>query len=879
MDLSANDRDALIRTIIGEAGDQPDVGKAAVASVILNRVAKGGFGGSDVTSVVHAPFQFEAWTHADKLNAIDPKSADYQKIGAIVDGVAAGKVADPTGGALNFIDPELQVSMGRSIPSWAAGPGQRIGQHVFFGGTGVAPVKPVSFFEQGGVDTTPKPTGAPPAATAAPAAPAPGAAPKGFFESQGVDVAPKVAPPSGTPGAPARAAAAPAPTAAPANPFANPPAGAPWDRFAKAYADAPAPAAPPTVAAATPNDQGGPAAFVYGANSNIPLIGGPIDTAASYASAFLRSKLTGEDFGSALRHVQEQKDRTRDAHPFAATAGGIVGTGVAGGLALAAAPEAAVAGASRLLGVTGESLPARIGWSTLTGGAIGGADALTRGHTDPGAIATEAAVSAGLGGFGSLAAKPIGAVGSKLFGWVKSPTPDAAAGRSLLSSLETTGKTLPEFKSVLAANPDMAPVDLDPALKARAQGFAATPGEERSIIDKAVQARSAEAAGAVVNAYDDALGKAPDDVLAYVNGLQEQTRANAKAAYTPIMQDAKPVDVSAVIKAIDDSVTPGVNAVVNPGSGIPLGAAKQALVDVKALLTNGTEVLTDANRLNDLQSQLRVQADTLASSANGQDRLTAKAIYDVRNKINDAIDAAAPGFKAAQAKYADDKAVEQGFKDGLTFFQNRTSEAGILQDRPEAWKAYLDDAPQTVKDAIRVGVRTAASQAIGAAKNAALKGETLAMPSLNQEKLAVLLGKDEAASLVKKLSNEYTKAATNAELTRGSQTAIRLAAADANEPYVPGMVPTNTTLSGLAARGLAEIPQKMVINPAFAAFGAAKNQRVASALMDQQKFLDLVEGPARAAARRAEATRLLGLGANAASRGAVVPTTRLFGGP
>ena len=52
----------------------------------------------------------------------------------IADAILSGNAPDPTGGAVNFLNPKLQKQLGRSIPSWAQGQGQRIGNHVFFGG-------------------------------------------------------------------------------------------------------------------------------------------------------------------------------------------------------------------------------------------------------------------------------------------------------------------------------------------------------------------------------------------------------------------------------------------------------------------------------------------------------------------------------------------------------------------------------------------------------------------------------------------------------------------------------------------------------------------------------------------------------------------------
>lgn len=133
-----NDRDVdmITRTVMGEAGDQPDTGKAAVAHVILNRVRSGSYGDS-ASKVVTAPYQFEPWqTRRGELTSYNPKSKDYQKTKAIVDDVVAGKIDDPTGGATHFYSPVSQRALGRNAPSWAKDPTAVIGGHNFYAPNG-----------------------------------------------------------------------------------------------------------------------------------------------------------------------------------------------------------------------------------------------------------------------------------------------------------------------------------------------------------------------------------------------------------------------------------------------------------------------------------------------------------------------------------------------------------------------------------------------------------------------------------------------------------------------------------------------------------------------------------------------------------------------
>lgn len=138
--LLPDDRDILIRTVMGEAANQPDIGQAAVAHVIQNRVASGQWGDTP-TKVVMAKSQFEPWsTRADELRGYDPKSAAYQRTAAIIDDVLAGKTPDPTGGATHFLQEDIvRKRRGGTLPKWAQGDGLRIGAHTFYNPDGVKP--------------------------------------------------------------------------------------------------------------------------------------------------------------------------------------------------------------------------------------------------------------------------------------------------------------------------------------------------------------------------------------------------------------------------------------------------------------------------------------------------------------------------------------------------------------------------------------------------------------------------------------------------------------------------------------------------------------------------------------------------------------------
>lgn len=129
MQLPAMDRDAVIKTVIGEAGNQGDVGMAAVAHVIRNRVSDSRFQ-NDFNSVVFAPKQFSVWNKGKEgnpnLHNLNPNSARYKKAAAVVDAVMSGRHVDPTGGALYYYSPsgmkayKQQGIQNHLVPKWAA---------------------------------------------------------------------------------------------------------------------------------------------------------------------------------------------------------------------------------------------------------------------------------------------------------------------------------------------------------------------------------------------------------------------------------------------------------------------------------------------------------------------------------------------------------------------------------------------------------------------------------------------------------------------------------------------------------------------------------------------------------------------------------------
>lgn len=147
--LSNYDRDVMIRTIAGEAGREGEVGQAAVAHVIMNRVADPRWGDNPAEVSLQLK-QFSAWNSGVGGNSLptnlEEGSAEYERIGRIVDGVAAGQIPDVTGGATHYYSPKgmaAHVAAGEQtneVPAWLSRESQarghqnvQIGGHIFTG--------------------------------------------------------------------------------------------------------------------------------------------------------------------------------------------------------------------------------------------------------------------------------------------------------------------------------------------------------------------------------------------------------------------------------------------------------------------------------------------------------------------------------------------------------------------------------------------------------------------------------------------------------------------------------------------------------------------------------------------------------------------------
>jgi N-acetylmuramoyl-L-alanine amidase len=105
-----SDVDTLARTIYGEARGESDAGKQGVASVVMNRLMYGSYGGwpNSVAAICTQPKQFSCWNSNDPnlpvIESVDASDPVFQDCLDIAQAAIAGSISDNTGGATFYHD-------------------------------------------------------------------------------------------------------------------------------------------------------------------------------------------------------------------------------------------------------------------------------------------------------------------------------------------------------------------------------------------------------------------------------------------------------------------------------------------------------------------------------------------------------------------------------------------------------------------------------------------------------------------------------------------------------------------------------------------------------------------------------------------------------
>jgi hypothetical protein len=730
-DLSQRDLDLITRTVIGEAGDEPDLGKAAVAHVVLNRMKQKS--ADNAASIVLAPKQFTTWQDRPaELAAISPRSQAYQAAYNIVRNVAGGNIPDPTNGALNYANVDLVRRAGNtSAMKWINGMtnGQIIGSHTFGNADGEG-------------------------------------IPDYISASRIPDYISGFRNKSKTGDAPAEAAPAPQDQSAP--------------DYISAFR--------PQKVDAAPTQQ---------------MIG-----AIPFNEEDLKKPPNSPEVKTSLQKFRESIDP-------------INGLRTAAGTVWDKAKQSWNAGVDQMsnpnVGPTFETFPSKV--TDLSGNEK---PATGLRMSDPGKVlgvlggiagVASSSVSAAQSGIESLTGNPdfaekvtdLGslAIGGKLINDIR---PSVKAVKAVDSMLP------PEALAAAERNPSLAPVDVSPTARAHADMIAhdtLAPRAKQAVLDF-VDQRKGELKGDLQSAVE-ILGELPTP-FDVVKQIQQRARDTGAKVINPIVKSAAPADITGVVKGIDDIVGKAEK------SKLPLNDYQRRLVELRDDLRgdrpDAPQMFGDVpgdQGLHNVQWKLRAEAQDLMKSSSGAERQLGGKLMDQRNKLVDAIDASAPGYKEGLSKFRTDKDVGDAFDKGLNISKMPgASSESILEHSGESWKDWTKSSnthPDELASA-RLGALSWMAHELEGVKAGKKLLDTPKNPVL-QAKLEALFGKDKATQYINLLEDTNNKAKSAQIGNTGSQTFERQRAALASPVRLPGQGHgTNATLQSLAPAilgGVAEL--------------------------------------------------------------------------
>lgn len=136
--LTPEQRDILVKTILGEARGEGEEGMAAVAHVIANRANSGRYPG-DPARVAQQPQQFSTWNRGEGGNnpqQFRPGTSQYDTAAQVIDRVFGGQSQDPTNGALFYHTPAVNPNWSREANRYGT---TQLGNHIFYNGRPVPP--------------------------------------------------------------------------------------------------------------------------------------------------------------------------------------------------------------------------------------------------------------------------------------------------------------------------------------------------------------------------------------------------------------------------------------------------------------------------------------------------------------------------------------------------------------------------------------------------------------------------------------------------------------------------------------------------------------------------------------------------------------------
>jgi hypothetical protein len=469
------------------------------------------------------------------------------------------------------------------------------------------------------------------------------------------------------------------------------------------------------------------------------------------------------------RHAKAREDLLmEDARKDTGLAGTIaeVGGGVVSGSGLANAGMTA----ARWL-APNAGLLARSGAAALDAGAMGAAAGAMEGNglEERGKNAAQGGLLGGIAGGGTTGA--LGLLGSAVSPIVSNirarMNPEGYGNSQIARAVVESGRTPQQIMDdvALATREGQGMFTVADAMGNPGQRMLSTvtrsPGRGRTDAVEFLEQRQAgqgrRVAGSLAEGFD-----APRTAEQTRTRMTQARDAEGDIAYEAARQGAAPVDVSRVVARIDQTLSPGVNQLARPASGIANDSIEGALEGVRAKLTDGRSVQTNFEALQRVRADLRDTIDTAVQTGKGN---RARMLGHVLRDLDAAMEAASPGFRQANRNFA------QASTDIDAIATGRTA---AMRGRPEDTIPAFRQLSARGQDAHRAGYADPLIEAAQTAPIGANKARPLTSDAFRDE-VAAMAPQRTQAQMMRRIGRENTMFETRNAALGGSKTADNLA--------------------------------------------------------------------------------------------------------
>jgi len=352
------------------------------------------------------------------------------------------------------------------------------------------------------------------------------------------------------------------------------------------------------------------------------------------------------------------------------------------------------------------------------------------------------AVGLAIGTAAPVATRTLGALGDMIAAPFRSR--GTKAEKLLSKSMRQDGLTGTEASARLhEMGPEAMPIDLGANIRQQAEGLAAMPGNAQSVVRGALDERAAGASQRVVDATNEALGQ-PVNTLAMADDIIARRSAAAKPLYEHAYSQPVPYtrELEALLKRPATAQALRKARALAANEGIP---SQQWFANVA---DDGAVTIGRVPDVRQLDLTKRALDDMIGTAKRAGNSNEARILTGLKNDLVGMVDSAVPSYARARNAYSGPTLVLEAMEEGQSLFRNPVTPAQV--------ERTLAGMGASEREAFQQGARAAIADIMGTARNDANAARALFEKGYNREKLAMLVGEDNAAALINRLGHERT---------------------------------------------------------------------------------------------------------------------------